>query len=48
MKAILIYPSEWQRGGQDWKDFMTVVSRYYGKIVGVKRAEAFYSPKCLL
>lgn len=43
-----MYRSEWQRGGQDWEEFMDVVSRYYGKTVGVKRAEAFFSPKFLM
>lgn len=48
IKAVSYYRSEWKRGGQDWEEFMDVVSRYYGKIVGVKRAEAFFCPKCLI
>lgn len=48
LKAVSMYRSEWQRGGQDWEEFMDVVSRYYGKTVGVKRAEAFFSPKFLM
>lgn len=48
LKVVSMYRSEWQRGGQDWEEFMDVVSRYYGKTVGVKRAEAFFSPKFLM
>lgn len=48
LKALAKYRSEWQRGGQDWGEFLDITSRYYGKIVGVKRAEAFFCQKFLL
>ena len=48
IEAVSLYRSEWQRGGVDWGEFMDAVSHYYGKVVGVRRAEAFYSPKFLL
>lgn len=48
LKALSLYRSEWQRGGQDWGDFLDVTTRYYGKIVGVERAEAFVCQKFLL
>ncbi len=46
--AMEMYRSEWQRGGEDWREFLDITSRYYGKVVGVKRAEAFFVHKFLL
>lgn len=48
IEAMSYYRSEWQRGGEDWKEFLDITSRYYGKIVGVKRAEGFFVQKYLI
>lgn len=48
LEAVKLYTSQWERAGKDWEDFMDVSSRYYGKIVGVKRAEGLISSKSLL
>lgn len=48
IKAMEMYRSEWQRGGDDWQEFLDITSRYYGKVVGVKRAEAFFVHKYLI
>lgn len=48
LEVLSYYRSEWQRGGNDWNEFLDVTSRYYGKIVGVRRAEAFFVQKYLI
>jgi LmbE family N-acetylglucosaminyl deacetylase len=48
INALQIFKSQWERKGADWFEFLDSTSKYYGKIIGVKRAEAFYSPKVTL
>lgn len=45
IEACMIYKSQWR---QDWYEFLNATTTYYGKIIGVERAEGFYSPKFLL
>ena len=45
IKALELYKSQWRN---DWYEFIDSTSRYYGKIIGVERAEGFYSNKILL
>lgn len=45
IEACMIYKSQWR---QDWYEFLDATTTYYGKIIGVERAEGFYSPKFLL
>jgi len=42
IKALKIYKSQWRT---DWFEFLDATSKYYGKFMGVERAEGFYSPK---
>lgn len=48
LESIKLYKSQWERNGKDWTEFLNSTSLYYGKIVGVKRAEGFVSNKFLL
>lgn len=41
IEAMKCYEGEWSRAGEDWYEFMDITTRYYGKVVGVKRAEGF-------
>jgi len=45
IEALKLYKSQWR---DDWYDFLDATSTYYGKLIGVKRAEGFYSTKLLL
>jgi LmbE family N-acetylglucosaminyl deacetylase len=45
--ALQCFTDQWERAGEDWRDFLDSTSRYYGKIIGVKRAEGFVSSKYL-
>jgi LmbE family N-acetylglucosaminyl deacetylase len=45
MAALKCYKGQWDRAGADWYDFADVLTRYYGKISGVARAEGFVSNK---
>lgn len=45
IQAMELYEGEWSKSGKDWYEFLDATSSYYGKIIGVKRAEGFYSPK---
>jgi len=45
IEALKLYKGQWARVGHEWFEFLDVTSRYYGKIIGVERAEGFYSPK---
>jgi LmbE family N-acetylglucosaminyl deacetylase len=47
IEALQCFTDQWERKGEDWMDFLDSTSRYYGKIVGVKRAEGFVSSKYL-
>jgi len=48
IEAIKLYKSQWNSSGNDWYEFLDSTSRYYGKIIGVERAEGFYSQKLQL
>jgi len=48
IESLKSYNSEWNRTGKDWLEFLDVSTRYYGKIVGVERAEGFICNKLLL
>jgi len=41
IEALSSFESQWKRTQQDWTEFLDVTSRYYGKAIGVKRAEGF-------
>ena len=41
IEALQLFSSQWARSGNDWTEYLDVTSRYYGKIIGVKRAEGF-------
>lgn len=45
--SLKLFQSQWGRSGKDWFEFLDVITRYYGKIVGVKRAEGFISNRML-
>lgn len=42
------YTTQWKRAGKDWYGFLDETTRYYGRMVGVQRAEGFVSSKFLL
>lgn len=48
IKLVSLYESQWSRAKEDWCEFMDITSKYYGKIVGVSRAEGFITNKLLL
>ena len=48
IEALKCYTNQWDRAGQDWFEFLDLTTRFYGKMVGVKRAEGFISNKFLL
>jgi LmbE family N-acetylglucosaminyl deacetylase len=48
VEALKCFEGEWSRAGEDWYEYMDITSRYYGKMVGVKRAEGFMCNKYLL
>jgi LmbE family N-acetylglucosaminyl deacetylase len=45
--ALECYTSQWERAGKDWYAFLDETTRYYGRMVGVERAEGFVSRKFL-
>lgn len=45
IEALKLYKGQWDRAGVDWYEFLDSTSKYYGKIIGVERAEGFYSNK---
>jgi LmbE family N-acetylglucosaminyl deacetylase len=48
IEALQCYGKQWERAGKDWHDFLDESTRYYGRMVGVERAEGFVSSKILL
>jgi N-acetylglucosamine malate deacetylase 1 len=48
IRALKMYKGQWERAGKDWYEFLDATSKYYGKIIGVERAEGFYTPKILI
>ena len=47
IESLKLFGGQWDRAGDDWYEYLDVTSRYYGKIIGVKRAEGFVSVKYL-
>lgn len=45
IEALKLYKSQWR---PDWFEFLDATSIYYGKMIGVKRAEGFVSNKIVL
>jgi LmbE family N-acetylglucosaminyl deacetylase len=45
IEALSLFRSQWERNQKDWTEFLDVISQYYGKIIGVKRAEGFTATK---
>lgn len=45
IESIKLYKSAWENHSKDWYEFMDCTSNYYGKVIGVKRAEGFISKK---
>jgi len=48
IEALKCHSSQWERAGKDWLGFLDETTRYYGRMVGVSRAEGFVSNKFLL
>jgi LmbE family N-acetylglucosaminyl deacetylase len=48
MRALRCYASEWDRTQGEWEAFHDELTRYYGRLVGVPRAEGFITRKYLL
>lgn len=48
IEALKCHKTQWERAGEDWYEFLDVTTRYYGRMVGVRRAEGFVSKKILL
>jgi len=48
LAAMRCYTSEWKRAGKGWEVFQDSLTRYYGGMVGVERAEGFLSRKFLV
>jgi hypothetical protein len=47
IEALQCYNKQWERAGKDWYGFLDETTRYYGRMVGVERAEGFVSNKIL-
>jgi LmbE family N-acetylglucosaminyl deacetylase len=45
IKCLSLFESQWQRNEKDWTEFLDNTSRYYGKVIGVKRAEGFIAKR---
>jgi len=45
IESLKIYAGQWERAGTDWYGYLDNTSRYYGKMIGVERAEGFVSRK---
>lgn len=43
--SLKLFSSQWSRSGKDWTEYLDITSRYYGKIIGVKRAEGFITTR---
>lgn len=41
IKCMSLFASQWNRNKKDWTEFLDMTSKYYGKIIGVDRAEGF-------
>ncbi|MFI5396469.1 MAG: PIG-L deacetylase family protein [Candidatus Binatia bacterium] len=48
IEAMRCFETQWERAGKDWYGFLDETSRYYGRMVGVERAEGFVSRKVLV
>jgi len=48
IESLKCFSGQWERAGADWYEYLDITSRYYGKIIGVKRAEGFISAKFLI
>jgi len=48
IEALKCYESEWQRTNGEWEAFQDELTRYYGRLAGVTRAEGFRTTKLLL
>lgn len=47
IKALECYATQWARAGEEWLAFLDETTRYYGRMVGVARAEGFVCNKFL-
>lgn len=47
IKALECYKTQWERAGKEWLGFLDETTRYYGRMVGVERAEGFVCNKFL-
>ncbi|MDY0201543.1 MAG: PIG-L family deacetylase [Tenuifilaceae bacterium] len=45
IECMAKFVSQWERAHTDWTEFLDVISRYYGKIIGVERAEGFIAKR---
>ncbi len=45
--ALQCYSTQWARAGEEWLAFLDETTRYYGRMVGVARAEGFVCKKLL-
>lgn len=48
LQIMALYKSQWRRSKEDWTEYLTAQSVYYGKVVGVKYAEGFIAKKMIL
>ena len=47
LESVACFESQWERNKEDWISFMDATATYYGKVVGVDRAEGFIAKKIL-
>lgn len=45
IEVIKLYDGVWSKSGKDMYEFLDTTSRYYGKMIGVERAEGFFTNK---
>jgi len=48
LEVLSLYRSEWERSGKDWEEYLDAQTKYFGKVIGVERAEAFFVEKFLI
>jgi len=45
LEAMSLFKSQWKRNQKDWTEFLDITSQYYGKTIGVQRAEGFIATR---
>lgn len=47
IESLKCFKEQWSRAGEDWYKYLDETTRYYGRMIGVERAEGFITKKFL-